>query len=234
MRSYLYLIALMLCGCAAAPTESLPELGDDPTAPVFSAYRIQPGDQLDIRFFDTPELDELITVRPDGRIGLRLLDEAVEASGRTPEELEADLRAAYAGELRAPEIDVVVRAFAGQKVYVGGEVRKPGIVAIDGDTTVLQAIILAGGMTELADEKEVLVIRKGREGQPTPHRARLAAGRRNVGHGGPRLAATDVVYVPRSRIADANRFVEQYIRGLLMFDGFRISFGYDLDDELNR
>lgn len=227
--------ALLLMACAPNPIASLPELDAVAADGDPFVYRIQPGDQLQVSFLSAPELDDLITVRPDGRIGLKLLTQPVFAGGLTPEQLESELTALYARELIEPEIDVLIRATTGHRVYVGGEVAKPGVVQIAPGGSVLEAIILAGGLTDEASEKEVLVIRKDAQGRPVPRRAGLSLNR--TGQANPSvatLAPTDVVYVPRSRIANANRFVEQYIRGLMMFDGFRISFGYDLDDPANR
>lgn len=225
------LIPLALAACASHPYTSLPELSSAPASAASRAYRIHPGDELEIRFFATPELDQTLVVRPDGRLGLRFLDNPVEAAGLTPEELETALEDRYAAELREPDVEVVVRGFVGEKVYVGGEVREPGIITLDPGLSVLEAIIVAGGFTTEANEREVLVIRKDGQGHPVPFKVAREQG--SVAAPLPataRLAPADVVYVPRSRVADANRFVEQYIRGLLMFDGFRISFGYDLDD----
>jgi hypothetical protein len=88
-------------------TEYLHRVG---TAPG-TDYRIQVGDQIDIKFFYNPELNEQITVRPDGRIGLQLVGELVTA-GMTAGELKAVLVSKYAEQLRDPEVAVIVRSFS--------------------------------------------------------------------------------------------------------------------------
>ena len=99
-------------------------------------YRIQVGDQLDIKFFYNPELNEQVTVRPDGRISLQLVHEVMTA-GLTPAELTGLLTKKYAAELKKPEVTVIVRSSGGHKIYVDGEVAKPGMFSLMGFTTVL-------------------------------------------------------------------------------------------------
>lgn len=181
-------------------------------------YRLQAGDEMDVKFFFNPELNETVFVRPDGKISLQLIDD-VQAAGLTPSELDKALSQAYAKELRKPEVTVIVRSFTGQQVYVGGEVQKPGPVVLTPGMTALQAVINAGGFQDTAKLDEVLVIRNGRADAPIPIRANLTQPITND----VMLQPHDVVYVPRTLIADANLFVKQYIEGLLMFRGWGIS-----------
>ena len=113
-------------------------------------YSIQPGDQLDIKFFYNPELNENVTVRPDGVISLQLVDE-IHASGLTPAQLDDLLTQKYSHELKKPMITVIVRSFAMQRVYVGGEVNRQGFVNLTAGMTPLQAVLEAGGFKETAD-----------------------------------------------------------------------------------
>lgn len=235
MQRVLAFIVVLLSACATDNSASVPPLPAEPLAAEPARYRIQAGDELELRFFANPELDETVVVPPDGRIGLPLLDAPVLAAGRTPEEFEQALEAQYGSQLRDPDIDVVVRGTIGHMVYVGGEVAKPGMFPMTPGLTVLGAIVQAGGFNENASEREVLVIRKTDQGRPASFRVGAETRHRAAAElAAAQLVPTDVVYVPRSRVANANRFVEQYIRGLLMFDGFRISFGYDLDDPEDR
>ena len=122
-------------------------------------YVIQSGDLLDIKFFYNPELNESVTVRPDGRISLQLARE-VKASGTTPAQLTELLANHYASMIKNPEITIIVRSFNSQKVYVDGEVNRAGMVPLTDPMTVLQAISQAGGMKDTAEPTEVLVVRK--------------------------------------------------------------------------
>jgi protein involved in polysaccharide export with SLBB domain len=201
--------------------------GDKKEPPI---YTIQPGDELDIKFFYNPELNETLTVRPDGKISLQLLDD-VQAAGLTPAQLDEDLTQKYAKELKKPVITVIVRSFAGQRVYVGGEVNRESLLELRPGTTALQAVFEAGGFAETAQPQETIVIRKGPDNRPVPVRLDLAAAMK----GSPEaihfyLQPDDVVYVPKSAIAEANKFVNQYIERLILFRGFSFGVTYQINE----
>ncbi|MBI5583054.1 MAG: polysaccharide biosynthesis/export family protein [Deltaproteobacteria bacterium] len=188
---------------AAAPGE--------PGAPV-QDYRIQVGDALDIKLFYHPELNESVIVRPDGRISLQLVHE-VQAAGLTPEQLRQHLRDQYAAQISQPEIAVIVRSFTAQKVYVDGEVTKPGLVPLTGAMTLLQSLSSAGGMKDTARTGEVIVIRRGPENRPA---SMVVNVEKAIDGSDPSqdlaLQPADIVYVPKSVIANINIWVDQYIR----------------------
>jgi polysaccharide biosynthesis/export protein len=130
-------------------------------------YVIQPGDTLSIKFFFNPELNEAdLIVRPDGHISLQLVHE-VKAEGLTPAQLKALLEKKYAGQLKNPEIAVIVRSIREPyRIYVDGEVSRPGEFEIIGSLSVLQAIARAGGLKpDTAKKSDVKVIRRGLDGQ---------------------------------------------------------------------
>lgn len=154
-----------LAAVAAAPASTA-------EPPKLSPYTIQPGDVLDIKFFYNPELNETVTVRPDGYISLQLIDE-VQASGLQPRQLNEKLTNLYSKELRKPSIAVIVKTFAGQRIYVGGEVNQQGILTMPAGLTALQAVVQAGGFKTTAQPSETLVIRKGADNQPIPVRVDL-------------------------------------------------------------
>lgn len=189
-------------------------------------YSIQPGDQLDVKFFYNPELNESITVRPDGRISLQLIDE-VKAAGLKPSELDAELTKKYSQEIKQPLITVIVRSFTSQKVYVGGEVNNQGLVDLKDGMSPLHAVLNAGGFKDTANPSAALIIRKGTDNRPLPIRVNL----KNALYGAEagQLQPYDVVYVPKSFIAEANLFVSQYIEKLLLFKGFNFGVYYELD-----
>ena len=193
-------------------------------------YIIQPGDQLDIKFFYNPELNESVTVRPDGKISVQLVDE-IQAVGKTPAQLDDYLTDKYSGELRKPVITVIVKSFALQRVYIGGEVNRQGFVNLAPGMSPLHAVIEAGGLKETADPKSVLLIRKGPGNEPVSVRLDLnGALYGNDAQSLIQLQPLDVVYVPKTFIAEANKFVKQYIEDLLLFRGVSLGFSYDLSD----
>jgi protein involved in polysaccharide export with SLBB domain len=207
-------LTLLASACLARAPRLGPLLGPEapPTPEVLEPYRIQPGDELEIRFFHTPELNVIVPVRPDGFLSLPLAHE-VRAAGRTPEELRRELIERCATELAEPELAVIVRSFSGYLVHVGGEVAKPGVLQLSGPRTVLEAVLEAGGLLPSASPADVLVVRRTEGGGHELVQADLEAvlGGRD-GRGNFALRPFDVVYVPTSAIADVNRWVELYIR----------------------
>jgi polysaccharide export outer membrane protein len=206
MRSWIRCAALLLlaCGCASSPESTAPV----PSAPVMGEYRIQPGDQIDVRFPLNPELNVLTVVRPDGRISLKLVGEAM-AEGHTPAELGQALEQAYATELRDPEIAVIVRGMAA-RIYVDGQIERPGEYVWNPQITALQAIAGAGGLRDTADEDRFVVLRRGTDGTQQVIAVDLEEG--GEGNRDVFLAPYDLVVVPASGVADVNKWVDQYIR----------------------
>ncbi len=214
-----------LPGCTAPRASVPPALVSHADTPPPGAYQIQRGDLLAIQFFNNPEFSQNATVRPDGKITLPYIDE-VRVAGLTPAEVDATITARFRQVLLRPEITVIVREFASQRVYVGGEVGRPGLVALTGRTTALQAILSAGGFLDTARTGQVLLIRRGHDNRPLGHALDLAQGLK-AGQSGEDvvLQPLDLVYVPKTRIAEVNRFVDQYIRRLLPVPG---SFGFSI------
>jgi len=220
-------VAAVLVGCAS--TQALPKAAASSRVTKFQKppeYRMQPGDEMDIKFFFNPELNQAVFVRPDGKISLPVVDD-VQAAGLTPSELDALITQIYARELRKPMVTVMVKTFTGRQVYVGGEVGKPGVVQLAAHMTALQAVINAGGFLDTAKPEATLVIRRqgGEADAPIPIRLDLEEsidGQTTMGD--IQLYAGDVVYVPKTFIANANLFVKQYISQLLLFKGWGFDF----------
>ena len=129
-------------------------------------YIIKPGDTLSVKFFFNPELNEQdLIVRPDGRISLQLIHE-VEAAALTASQLTSLLAERYKGQLKNPEIAVIVRSVRETlSVYVDGEVNSPGMIEIVGRLNVLQAVVRANGFKpDTAKTDEVIVIRRDQAG----------------------------------------------------------------------
>jgi polysaccharide export outer membrane protein len=204
--------AVVLLAVLTAPARAIGQSADASPSPTLEEYRIQIGDQLDIKFFYNPTLNEQVTVRPDGRFSLQLIQE-VQAVGLTPAALTQALTDRYAVDLKQPQVTVIVRGFSAQRVFVDGEVGKPGMIPIVGLTTALQAIAEAGGLKETARESEVIVIRRGEINQPTTLRVNLKKARNGRSLGDDvRLAPYDIVFVPRSRMSNVNVWMDQYLR----------------------
>jgi len=189
------------------------------------SYRLQLGDEMDVSFYRTPELNTHAKVRPDGKITLPFVGD-VRVLDLEPPEVARLLEDAYAGELRAPRIAVNVTKFGGQRVYIGGEVMQPGVVALSGPLTALQAIQQAGGFRETASIGSVVLIRRsGAKAQGVEvDLSEVVSG--DAPEMDPLLQPYDIVYVPRTYIADVDIFVDQYIRKILpMNPSFGIGLG---------
>jgi protein involved in polysaccharide export with SLBB domain len=199
-------------------------------APVASEepYRIQAGDELEVRFFHTPNQNVTLRVRPDGYISLPLVYELYVA-GRTVEDVRLELTERVSHELASPEIAVIVRSFSTYLVHVGGEVSRPGVLELTGPRTVLQAVFEAGGLLPSASPSDVFVVRRESDGGYALASADIKAvllGQDSSGNF--LLRPYDVVFVPPTPIADVNKFVDQYIR-----KNIPISFTYRLGDPDN-
>lgn len=218
--------ALGACGSAVVNPATI-QTADAIAARSNSAeYALQPGDELDVRFYYNPELNLSVLVRPDGKISLPLADD-VQAAGLSPAALTQTLRNKYERELRRPEITVIVRSFNSQKVFVGGDVAAPGVIQVVGPMTVLQSVTQAGGFRETARINEVLVIRRNPTAPSSPIVIPVDIAAAIDGSKPTQdiaLVPSDIVYVPKSPIANVNKFVDQYIRQNIPF-GFGLTYG---------
>src|SRR5262245_20964980 len=150
-------LGLALEACSSPHLGVVPEsVVPAPYPPPDQPYRLQPGDELEIRYFHTPEQNLTLPVRPDGFISLPLIPE-LRAAGRTVEDLRREVVQLSSQELASPEIAVIVRSFASYLVHVGGEVQRPGLLKLNGPHTVLEAVLEAGGLLPSADTQDVLV-----------------------------------------------------------------------------
>jgi len=162
-------------------------------APITQPYRIQPGDELEIRAFNQSELDQTVVVAPDGRISLLLLNE-VDAAGQTVAALSETLSSMYGKHFREPRIAVVVQSFANRHIFVGGEVNSPGMVPLMAGMTAITAIFRAGGYKDSARQSEILLIRGSDQRKLNLEQA-LEGGKDDVP-----LEPADVLFVPKSVI----------------------------------
>jgi polysaccharide biosynthesis/export protein len=122
-------------------------------------YLLRVGDVIEINFRFTPEFNQIVTIQPDGYISLRELAD-LNVAGKTTPELTQMLQKKYSGILKDPVIDVVLKDFEKPYFIAQGELGKPGKYELRGDTTVLQAIGIAGGINEKAKHSQVLLFRQ--------------------------------------------------------------------------
>jgi protein involved in polysaccharide export with SLBB domain len=209
--------AVILCLAAVAASPATPARvlarqleGAKPASN--DVYVVQVGDELSLKVFGRPELDDTVTVRPDGRISALLIND-IEASGLTTVRLHDALTERYAKFFLDPVVTVIVRRIANLKVFVGGEVGQPGMVAISGELSAIGAVAQAGGFKGTAKTGSVILLRKNALEKPTA--VRLDLHRLESDDAAMKLQPHDVIWVPASNIAKVDKFVDQYMRQLL-------------------
>ena len=226
LRYFLHVsIIIAFLGCAQKNLGNITNLSAEANLPqeeTPTEYEFQVGDVFDVKFFEYPELDQSVTVRPDGKISLPLVEDLL-VVGLTPSALDEIITERYREEIREPEVTIILRQFAGQRVFVAGEVSKPGVLQLTGRMTLLQSIFHAGGFKRSAQLNSVIVIRNNN------NRAELY--RVDVdkildeGANDFELKSYDVVFVPKTFIAKAGDFVDQYLNDLIP-DAVRVGFSF--------
>lgn len=145
---------LFLSACASSKgserAAARPEAGE---------YRIGREDVLEVVVWHEPELTRVVPVRPDGRISLPLAGE-VEAAGKTPAELQTGLTKVLSPYIKDASVAVLVREINASRVFVLGEVARPGGFPLRGPMTVVQAVALAGGRTPFGSDEVVWLRQK--------------------------------------------------------------------------
>lgn len=206
-----FLIATGAAACSAAATASVrpgPALAAPPDAAWSDddpPYRLYPGDQIELTAPGAPELSKSLTLGPDGRIEAPLIG-AVMAAGLTTEALARKLEQAYARVLLRPEVEVALRRTAPEKVFVGGEVRTPGVYALVGDMDALQAIVAAGGVKPTGRPGKVVILRRGADGRAMMRVVDLSRTLKSPPAEPVRLRRFDLVFVPKSAPAEVGAY----------------------------
>ena len=149
-----------------------------PAVDVPEDFVIGPEDVLSIVYWRDKEMSTQVTVRPDGKISLPLLDE-VQAAGLTPAGLRVHLIQESKRFFANPTVTVVVHAINSRKVFIEGQVVKPGPYVIATPTTVLQLIAMAGGLKDFADSKHIMIVRHER-GKTASHLFNYKEMRKNL------------------------------------------------------
>jgi polysaccharide export outer membrane protein len=187
-------------------------------------YRIAPGDELSLRFVVNPDLNAQVVVGPDGTAAAPLVP-PIKVDGLTIDQANAVLTRAYAPVLRHPEVQTLIANYGSAQIYVGGQVKTPGVHPIKGQLTIAQAVMTAGGFEDTAKTGKVAIIRQ----RPGDQQVLMqVVDVKSVLHQGVDKTALailpgDLIFVPRSNIAEADRFVRLYVTGLLP-----VSIGYNL------
>lgn len=215
----LTVLMAMGMGCArSTPSGLWPEKAPRDTV-------LAPGDQLLIIHYSHPEMNRQdaerspIIVRPDGKISLQLLDD-VQAAGLTLQELDETLVGLYAKHLIDPVLTVEIRSFQEQRVFVAGEVLRPGVVPMPGRLTALEAIIEAGGYNLKTGTPNSVVVIRAQEGKRHVKKIYLNMDSTREGKIWTEefyLQPRDIVFVERHWMQKVTDFLVRYVGGLLPF-----------------
>ncbi len=188
------LVALTGCasggGYAPAPT-SVPT--------VEHRYKVGPLDVLAITVWRNPELSTTVTVRPDGRISVPLIDDVM-AAGKNPSEVARELEKGLSKLLRDPAVTVMVSGFQGtfgEQIRIVGEAARPQSVPFRQDMTVLDVMIQAGGLTDYADGNAAVLVRGVEKGKQYSLRLKDLLKRGDISANAPVLPG-DIIIVPQS------------------------------------
>lgn len=170
-------------------------------------YRLRPSDVVEISFTVAPEFNQTLTVQPDGYVMLKDAG-LVEVEGLNLEEFSEAVQKAYRGYLHDPQAAVALKEFEHPSFIVGGEVGKPGKYELRSDTTVAEAVEIAGGLTQQAKHSQVVLFRRVNDDLVE---ARLIDLKKMLKEKSLRedvhLRAGDMVYVPQNALSKIARFL---------------------------
>ncbi|MFH0903445.1 MAG: polysaccharide biosynthesis/export family protein [Pseudomonadota bacterium] len=177
------------CGCGRETAK----LARTTPRPQRVEYRIGVEDVVEVVVWREPQLSVAVPVRPDGRLTVPLAGDLA-AAGRTAAELEKEIAARLEKNLNSPAVTVIVKEINAARVFLLGEVARPGAYPLRGSLTALQALAVAGGLTEFARRNHIVILRTNADGQvirlPFDYQAAVA-GRNWFG-----LEPGDTVVVP--------------------------------------
>lgn len=170
-------------------------------------YRLCKDDVVDLSFPLTPEYNQTVSVQPDGFITLRGVGD-IHAEGQTIPELNRAIRAAYTKVLHEPIINIELKDFEKPYFIAGGELGRPGRYELRGDTTVTQAVAIAGGFTESSKHSEVWLFRRVSDEWAEAQKLDV---KKMLSHGDLRedvhLRPGDMLYVPKNTLGKIRRFI---------------------------
>jgi len=193
-----YLLAL-LPACGAGQAQDTSHL-QPPFTPRNPRYQVRPGDVLELSFLPTVEFNQTVSVQPDGYITLREIGD-VYVEGSTIPEVTAAVTSRYLRILHEPAITVLLKEFDKPHFVVGGQVEHPGKFDLRADTTVAEAVAMAGGLNEKAKHSQVLLFRRVSEDWVEAKQIDLKAILKGRIKEDIHLRPGDMVYVPQNRIS---------------------------------
>lgn len=190
------------------------------------AYRLRTGDQIQLRFQFYNDLNDAVTIGPDGRIVLQLVG-SVPVGGLTPPQANVLLNRLYRKIVKQPNLSVTVSTYSLQQIYVDGQVGSPGLIRSTLPLTASRAIAQAGGLKlGTARTQQVLLLRRTAEGQVAYFQLDFGNGVPAIDQD-PVLQSGDVLYVPETPIASVANFFSNNILKIIPYNAsVVVSHGY--------
>jgi polysaccharide export outer membrane protein len=158
-RSTIHVLAIVALLSSVIAPHVIAQTGDEWSRWTSGRYRITPGDVLEIAFPFVPELNQTVTVQPDGYVSLKEVSD-MRLQGRTVAQVKADLLDAYGEFVRDPVLTVTLKEFQAPYFIAGGDITKPGRYELRGATTLTEALALAGGPIRGANLSNVVIFRQ--------------------------------------------------------------------------
>ena len=203
-------------------------------------YVISEGDSITVKLQNDLVLCNQATVNADGKVDLRTIGE-IQAAGHTPPQLREALTMKYSQKLKGSrieaavdgpkptEVSVMLISSAAQKIYIGGEVRRPGMIPIDGMLRATGASFQAGSPEETAELESVLLIRYRKSSEQDVYTKNM----KEIIRGKTLdviLQPYDVIFIPKTAIAKVSMFLHQYIHSLIPV---QFSFIHNINPEVS-
>jgi polysaccharide export outer membrane protein len=170
-------------------------------------YRLRKSDVVDVKFKFSPEFDQTVTVQPDGFITLDGAGD-IKVEDKTVPELKEAIRGAYQGILRDPTVTVFLKDFDKPFFIAAGQVLHAGKYELRSDTTLIEALAIAGDFTTAAKHSQVVLFRhvSGEMVEARVFNVKHMLGSRNLQED-PHLLPGDLVFVPQNKISKIQRFL---------------------------
>jgi polysaccharide biosynthesis/export protein len=233
IRLAIFLVtALMMCTKAGAqsvqgqrpenlvsPSQSDSRLAES-TSTQFSQrhprYRVRKSDVIDVKFAFSPEFDQTVAVQPDGYVTLTAAGD-VQVENKTPAEVAAAIRFAYRGILHEPVVTVALKDFDKPFFIAAGQIGRPGKYELRGNTTLVDALAIAGGLTEASKHSEVVLFRRVSDEtvEARVFNVKHMLQSRNLQED-PYLSPGDMLFVPQNKMSKLRRYLPASSMGMYL------------------
>jgi polysaccharide biosynthesis/export protein len=215
MRTILTILVTLACALAFGQAQTSDSLCDVSEGGATSSafferdprYRIQSGDSFDVTFQFIPEFNQTSTVQPDGFVTLREIGD-VKVAGQTVPKLTTTLCKAYSKIMVTPSISIILKDFNKPSFVASGQVVRPGRYDLRGETTLTEAIAMAGGLTEKSKHSQILLFRKisDKWSEALLIDVKKMVNSKNLRED-PILQAGDMIVVPQNWISKISRYL---------------------------